>query len=194
MKTFVFISSLLASWFGAPSAPTQQELTPEVLVQRRIAADKYASSNKSSLTYYAKQPTRLLPLAGNSTVPDGTETVFTIVRNKQNKILLITETPTSQSGDWHIEYSQYFDDKGNRFAFKRSASFFNSGCTPGVAHETRVRYYDPSYKSVKSTYTLTDERNKPLTKGKCTFPYNYSYTLSNTVSDYLKRNKLPATL
>lgn len=88
---------------------------------------------------------------------------------------MIMAYPTSQSGDWDISYTHYFNTSGKIIAFERFTGFFNSGCVENdeSAHERIVNYYSYNFKVIGKTYNLTNHQGKKLTKSKCAFPYDF---------------------
>ena len=124
------------------------------------------------------------------TVPENAITYYSVLKDSLGKILAITEFPTSESGDWFIAMTHYFDKKGKTFAFERHTGFFNSICTDGIAYETKVEFYNINFKLIGKTYKLVDEKNNLLKKDSCTFPYDYKYKVSANVDKYIKSNKL----
>jgi hypothetical protein len=63
------------------------------------------------------------------TVPEEAITTYYILKDSLGRVITISELPTSESGDWFIVLTHYFDKEGKTFAFERQANFFNSGCT-----------------------------------------------------------------
>lgn len=116
------------------------------------------------------------------------ETIYNIFK-KDGKIIYIAEMPKSPNDDWFIVYKSYFDENGNLFAFQRNNNFFNSKCTKYAALENLVKYYDEKAELIDSTYTLTDNKEKDLTKLDCELPYNFPYKIYNSVSEYQQHVK-----
>jgi hypothetical protein len=131
----------------------------------------------------------LIPLK-DTTLPDETETSFNILRDSLRRIVAITESPYSQSGDWFLTLVHYFDKNGQTFAFERQTNFFNSGCTEGVAYETKTEYYDNDFKLIRRQYKLVDEKGLALNKDSCTFMYDYSYKVFPSVDKLLQVSKI----
>jgi len=128
--------------------------------------------------------------------PDSVETTYNILKDNLGRIIYIMESPYSESGDWNIEYKNYFDTNGQLFSFERIAGFFNSECTTDTddpAHEKLVEYFDRNEKLVDSVYTLMDNNKNPLKRSSCTFNYDFPYKIIHRLKDYLKANKIDLT-
>src|SRR5687768_545076 len=52
--------------------------------------------------------------------PEGVETTYNVLTDSSGRIIRISEFPFSESGDWEMMYSHYFDSHGNTFAHERS--------------------------------------------------------------------------
>ncbi len=113
---------------------------------------------------------------------------YNIIRNKSGEIIYIQESPSSESGDWNLDYDSYFDDNGNLIAFVRTCSFF-SGENDEIIRERSQYFYDSKYNLIKKTYEIKDKNNKPLDVKKCTIEYRFSYTIYTTSKEYLNKHK-----
>lgn len=130
----------------------------------------------------------------NGNFPDNVETGYNILKDNLGIIVSVSEFPISESGDWSITFTHYFDKVGKTFAFERQTNFFNSICTGGVAYETRVEFYDSDFKLIDKTYKLVDGENRILQKDSCQFPYDCEYKISADIDKYLKLNKIKNNL
>lgn len=112
------------------------------------------------------------------------EITFNIFKNKNNKIVAITEYPFSQSGDGFIAKTHYFTEDEKTFAYERHTSFFNSGCAD-VAYETITYFYKPDFSIADSTYSLTDQDNNQLKKQDCQMLYDEPIKVEPDLKTYL---------
>ena len=141
-----------------------------------------------------------LQIVKNGKFPDEVETTYNLLKDSQGNIVYIMESPTSESGDWDIEYESYFDRYGKLFGFERTAGFFNEECTDGSVkpgepvHEKLVKYFDTYSKLIDSTYSLFDNNKKRLNKSKCISNYDFPYKIIFDLTDYLKANKINLSL
>ena len=126
----------------------------------------------------------------NGSFPDNVETSYNILKDSLGHIVTISEFPFSESGDWSITFTHYFDNDGKTFAFERQTNFFNSICTDGVAYETQTEFFNSDFQLIDKTYKLVDKENRTLQKDSCQFPYDYEYKISTDIDKYLKTNKI----
>ncbi len=132
-----------------------------------------------------------LALAFQDNVSLRTEVILTnALKDSSGNIIRISEIPFSESGDWIIILTHYFDKAGKTFAHKRQADFYNSICTDGMAHDERVEYYDSNNKLLEKTQTLVDDKKNTLQKESCQFPYEYEYRISEDLGKYLQTKHL----
>ena len=99
---------------------------------------------------------------------------------------MIAEIPFSESGDWYIAYTHYFDSKGNTYAFRRGANIFDNGVKGGVIYETSVRYYDKGFKLLSKSRTLKDGKGKSVKNDGHIDAHNYKYNIYRNTTDCLK--------
>lgn len=126
----------------------------------------------------------------NGNFPDNVETSFNVLKDSLGQIITASEFPFSESGDWNIILTHYFDKDGNTFAFERQTNFFNSICTDGVAYETQTEFYNSDFQLIDKMYKLVDQKNKTLQKDSCQFPYDYEYKVSADIDNYLQTNRI----
>jgi hypothetical protein len=150
---------------------------------------KYATEKE--ITIYAKLlgQDRLMEIAAKK-FPENIENTITIFRDNLGHIIRISESPSSETGDWFISCNHYFDEKGITFAFEKTTNSFNSHCTEGVLYETKTEYYDDKFTRVDYTYKLVDESDRPIVSDSCDI-FNYEYKASPNLSTYLAAKAIP---
>jgi len=169
------------------------ELLPEPdLIERlegqKIIIDTLLSQKKLKLEVLVKEPNNeKLTIVLNENWPETIETTYNIWKNENGNIILIGEFPNSESGDWYIEYLQYFDKNEKVFVFQRNTNFFNSMCTDGVAYEKITEYYNSDFNRIERNYSLTDKNKKELKKDDCAMYYDYPFEVSDNLKNYLKK-------
>jgi len=124
----------------------------------------------------------------NGNFPDNVETTFNVLKDSLGQIITASEFPFSESGDWYIILTHYFDKDGKTFAFERQTNFFNSICTEGVAYETQTEFYNSDFQLIDKMYKLVDEKNKTLQKDSCQFDYEYKVLAD--IDKYLQTNRI----
>lgn len=125
--------------------------------------------------------------------PRNIETTYNLLRDTTGKVLFISEMPYNATSEWFIAYKSYFDADGKLFAFQRQNNFLNNGCTRGAAMENSIGYYNDDFLLIDSLYTITDTYKKPLDKKACKFPYNFKYTITKTLNEYLATKNIKLT-
>ncbi|GAB3244718.1 hypothetical protein GCM10027346_42610 [Hymenobacter seoulensis] len=161
-------------------------------MQQQAAIDRYALAHPAAFLTYVQLENGTLVKTTSDTLPATTAVVFRVLRNEQQRLLLASESPVSESGDWSLAYTHYFNQQGHTFAFKRETAFFNSGCTESAALETITRYYTASHREVHKTTTLVDDTGKRLNRATCVSPYDWPYAYSKTSGAFLSRSRIPA--
>ena len=158
----------------------------ERLKGQKIIIDTLQSQKKLTLEVLVKEPDKeKLTIVLNENWPESIETTYNIWKNENGSIILIGEFPTSQSGDWYIEYLHYFDKNKKTFAFQRNTNFFNSMCTDGVAYERITEYYNSDFNRIERNYSLNDKNEKQLKKDDCAMHYDYPFEISDNLKSYL---------
>lgn len=121
--------------------------------------------------------------------PDNVVTTFNLLQDSAGRVISISEYPFSESGDWHIALTHYFDKQGKTFAFERQTNFFNSICAE-IAFETLTEFYNSDFIRIDSIYNLIDGDNNKLKRENCQFPYDFEYSVVIDSDNYLKKEKI----
>jgi len=163
----------------------------ELLKAQKALIDSFLDQHRDSVIVLVKTPnnSRLLEVK-NEQWPEEIEVTYNLVKDATGRLLALLESPYSESGDWNIVLTHYFDKDGKTFAFSRQTNFFNSGCTEGVAYEVINEYYNPFFKQITKEYQLVDEKGKPLNKKGCEFPYDEPYKVEPAKEVLLKYLKI----
>ncbi|MEI7801164.1 MAG: hypothetical protein WCI97_00825 [Bacteroidota bacterium] len=166
------------------------------LINKKAGYDLLRDSSRLKIQVLVRmEHDTALYVINDAEFPDtGIATTMNILRDKSGKILLISVYPFSESGDWFVGFTHYFDEQGNTFAFERLTSFYNSGCTNDMATETIVKYYDSDFKEMNNTYSLTGPNDIPLKKSKCDMLYDFPFTVCKTRKDFLIEHHIPLSL
>ena len=168
----------------------EPDIIDRLKYQKQII-DTLINLNKDKLIVLAKLTNNSVPIIiNNGNFPDNVDITYNIFKDSLGHILTISELPFSESGDWNIILTHYFDNTGKTFAFERQSIFFNSICTDGVAYESKTDFYDRDFKLIDKMYILADEKNKPLQRDNCQFPYDFKYNVSADINRYLQMNRI----
>lgn len=196
MIIIVGLISACSSIGNRTNSSSTSRLIPEPDILDRLKyqktnIDALFSRSKDKLIVLAKLTDNNEPLPiKNGDFPDNVKITFNILKDSLGNIVTIAESPFSESGDWNIIFTHYFDKDGKTFAFERQTNFFNSICTDGVAYETRIEFYNSHFQLIDKAYKLTDDKNRILQKDSCQFPYDYEYKISADIAKYLQTNKI----
>ena len=121
----------------------------EKLKYQKATIDSLFNHNKDKLLIFVKLADKdELEQITNGKFPENVETTFNILKDSFGKVITVSEFPFSESGDWNIILTLYFDKDGKTFAFERQTNFFNSICTDGFL-ENYPTGVNPLYKLVK---------------------------------------------
>ncbi|MFN3793330.1 MAG: hypothetical protein ACK4RX_01600 [Chitinophagaceae bacterium] len=192
----IFLGLISACNSNDSRISSTSRLLPEPNILERL---KYQKTTIDTLFKHSKD--KLIVLAklvdkdeliqiNNGNFPDNVETTFNILKDSLGQIITASEFPFSESGDWNIILTHYFDKDGKTFAFERQTNFFNSICTDGVAYETQTEFYNSDFQLIDKMYKLVDQKNKTLQKDSCQFPYDYEYKVSADIDKYLLTNRI----
>lgn len=196
MKKTTYLLVIILGLLSACSQKNTSTSIPEPDLLERLRHEKneidtlFKNSKGECLTFIKLTETGPASLIETDSVPEEAIITYYILKDSLGKVITISELPTSESGDWFIVYTHYFDKAGKTFAFERQTNFFNSNCTDGVAYETKTKFYNSDFKVIDETYKLVDEKNRKLNKDSCSEFYDYKYNVSANVDNYLKTKKI----
>lgn len=205
MKRLLVVWIIFAALFKACNSTDRKtdlastsRLLPEPDIFDRLkyqkqVIDTLLKHNQDKIVVLAKVAGSNPVLIKDEDFPDKVETTFNIFKDSLGHIVTVSELPFSESGDWSIMYTHYFDKAGKTFAFEKQTNFFNSICTGGIAYETQTEFYNSAFQLIAKTYTLLDEENKTLSKDSCQFPYTYEYSISARIEEFLLTNSVTFT-
>ncbi|MBB5396994.1 hypothetical protein [Mucilaginibacter sp. AK015] len=192
MKTFCLFIVLFAagiSGFAQTKAADRSKADSmlALLKSKRATVDAYVKKHGKKLLLYSKIPGKKVPVrVRNEKWPDEVEYSYNVLKDSLGKIVMIAEIPFSQSGDWYITYTHYFDEDGNTYAFKKETNTFDNEVEDGVIYETLISYYGGSLKLLSKTYSLKDKSGKPVKNNSHIDVYQYKYIIYKNVAECLK--------
>lgn len=161
MKLLTFTLTIIFGLFSSCNS-TNSKTTSETTLQslsNQETLNLLKNKKRNIDTLFARNTKKLIVLVKltdqeelapvlNGEFSENVETTFNILKDSLGHIITISEYPFSESGDWDITFTHYFDENGKTFAFERKTNFFNSVCTDGVAFETKTEFYDINFKSI----------------------------------------------
>jgi hypothetical protein len=104
--------------------------------------------------------------------PDSTVVSYDIFADHAGYVRLAYESPYSQSGDWSLVISHYFDTRGLTFLVERQMSFFNGCWNDSTANmipvrETSTTYFDSTGRLISREFVRTTFDDKPAPTEGC---------------------------
>lgn len=172
----------------------------EELQSNKVLIDSLFNQNRKQVRVLVKTTSSdSLTEVHDENWPEDIETIFNLLTDSTGRVVRISELPYSESGDWSIMYSHYFDTNGNTFANERRIKAFNNFC-PGddefdqLSEEIITKLYSPEHALVDSTYIITDEQNLDITYKKCQQQVESENLVFKNVKEYtLKKGIKTAT-
>ena len=113
-----------------------------------------------ALLAYSFPDGRIFIQRDSTDLPDSADMSYAILRDSAGRIRLVSASPLSESGDWLITETHYFDASGSTIVMERFASFFN-GCTIEATDSTigvkekATSYFDPQHRLIRRTFVRT---------------------------------------
>lgn len=160
----------------------QRTLIDTLRVHQELLVDVFAKTSDNSLPVVVE----------NRKWPNHITTVFNVWKDSSGHTRCIGEYPYSESGDWDIGYTHYFDSLGQTYAFNRLTSFYNSLCAADIAIESITTYFNANHDMIDSTYQLKDRSDHILIPDSCQFPYDFPYKTFSSCKECLKEMELPS--
>jgi hypothetical protein len=155
--------------------------------RRRRAVDSLVAVDLSAFVYAAGLPgggLQIVPKPGDAS--DSAENIFAVLRDDGGHVVYAAEAPVSESGDWSIQSSHYFDTTGATVVIERRASFFN-GCTLAKSDSTIgireivTSYFAPRHRLVKRTFVRTTFNDStPAPTANCNESFQTAYPIYPT--------------
>ena len=141
--------------------------------QLKFQTGKLRQNDKNTETYVKlHEHNELIKIVDNEWPEQDIEATYNIIKDSKNNVVAITEIPYSQSGDWSISVTHYFNEEGKTLLTERNISSFyadeeNSVFKSGkLYHETLISYFDNKFNKIKQEYLLTDDKDRKLINPK----------------------------
>ncbi|MEY5047702.1 MAG: hypothetical protein RLZZ175_1061 [Bacteroidota bacterium] len=157
---------------------------------------KIADKQQNNIEVYVKlhnseKPVKVL----NDQFPENIEITYNIIRDNSKKIVAISAFPYSESGDWDISLTHYFDNHGKTYAFENLTSFFNGNCVDeeSITYQTSIKFFNEKFELIENFEDIRDEKNKILSNDSCHFSQAKSIKLFENLQRYLNEIKIEKT-
>jgi hypothetical protein len=156
--------------------------------------DTLRQSHPEQLRIYAQVEQQLVAVRDTSNWPDAGVT-YNLWLDPDGRPVLHAEIPFSESGDWHVVYTHYFDEQGRTVAFDSEAAWFNSMCTEVLRRHIRI-LFDEGFRLLKADTSHADAEGRPINpkKSQCGNPYDFSATPYATYAALVRAAKAPSSV
>lgn len=150
----------------APDAPVEPTTyTDTIAILRRvdsITAFLRAHPGQRKVFAEPRGTKRLSAVTDSASRPEGYDATYTIAYDSAGAVLAHIKVPHSESGDWRVEISHYFDEKGRTIYYRYYASSYTSECT-AYLRETIRRFYNPArFRVLEAEASFVDRDRKPV--------------------------------
>jgi hypothetical protein len=172
MKKLVFIIIVFISHQIKAQICSPEEI---ILIDNRVSyIDSLINSDSVILNVYAKTADndKILQITDLENYPDNILETYKLILDKDRKPIFFSLSPYSESGDWDLAHSFYFDSDGNTIFYRYSFSFFNSICE-NILRKFVDIYFEKGFKPIRESEYYKDE------------DFNYIPDISNCQDPYM---------
>ena len=156
------------------------------------SADRVLGGEEGTRLWFVKERGKWKRFTSFSEVPEADNTV--IVGKRDGKIVAIEYVEASDSGDWEISETHYFDFAGTTIAFVRHIGSFHTECRPSAdapVHDV-VRVGFDSSREVAREHTVMDNRGRRFNPSSCNFyPSPAKFKIRGSLAEVAKAYNLP---
>lgn len=144
------------------------------LVAWADSVDSLAARGGGTERIFALKDGRLTPVRDSTEWPDEFESEIFVLWGPDGRPLRHLEVPVSQSGDWFLERSHYFDARGRTVVFASDGRYFRGGECGLVVHDKRRTAYDSTFRALASTRRLqNDSTGRVVDAAACGHAYDF---------------------
>lgn len=162
----------------------EADLVERLDYQKNKADTLFLASRENIRVFVSMKGSIVVEVKGEH-MPDKFTAKYYVLKDSAGKVLRISEIPSNESGEHHLQLTHYFDQEGKTFSIEKVVNEFNSGCTEGVAYETTVYYYNSTFEPVYKDYTLKDKDGNHLKKDDCNL-HEMDFKKWATLGEYLE--------
>jgi hypothetical protein len=186
MKSKCFALLLLIA-FVSFSSP-KQELDQIETEIARIDSIKHVLNGNFKAYCKLNGKSKIFQVKDTANWPENVEITFNLLLDSNGNILKLFETPTSESGDWNLELSHYFDKNGKLQKFVYCLSAFGSGCTE-VLRDIRQQYYDENGNIIYKERRFEDANFKHIDTIGCEIRDDFKYRIYKNTKEIKAKYK-----
>ena len=144
------------------------------LVAWADSVDSLAARGGGTERIFALKAGRLTLVRDSTEWPEEYESLIFILSGPDGRPLRHLENPVSQSGDWFLELSHYFDARGRTVVFASDGRYFRGGECGLVVHDRRRTAYDSTFRALASTRQLrNDSTGRAVDPAACGHAYDH---------------------
>jgi hypothetical protein len=169
--------SLATAVCGPQPEPLERPATPDLAMVLAWAdsVDSLAAQPGARQRSFAIVWGRLISVRDSTEWPDEAEAEVLVLVDTAGRPLRHLEMPVSESGDWWLGLTHYFDERGRTSVFARNVRYFSGaeGCGDGIADVRRRTVYGPDLRVVSSELRLEDGTGQPLDEKACPVSTRY---------------------
>jgi hypothetical protein len=175
----------------------QLELIPEPDIEQRLAFQKTEFDSiwmkKAVVVEYLQIDDKQKPI--KVIEKDDAErdyiTHYYICKDSNNVVKAILETPNSQSGDWFLQTTHYFDADGQVYAFQKNLNTFHHADSCGEETAIYINTVEFMNKGmiIKKLQTIKNAQGKEFKKNICTYA-DIEMPIYKSLSDWEKATEI----
>lgn len=134
------------------------------IAARVDSIDRLVARHPDTLKLFAEIPggAGLVPVKDSLAWPDEVAASYSIVFDSNAAPLLHRRMPTSESGDWFLAVTHYFDADGRTIFYDYSISSFASGCTEILRERIRTFVNPANGIPLARRRTFLDQDDRPV--------------------------------
>lgn len=135
--------------------------------------DSLAATPGASEIHFAHTPTGLLTVHDSTDWPDSADAELVFFRDGDGHARRVVERPQSQSGDWSLAWTSYFDSEGRTRVFTSTLRYFREDCGE-IVIEKRETVFRPDFTVTRSTRHRVDRSGRLREAPACGHPYTFA--------------------
>jgi hypothetical protein len=151
--------------------------------QRKSIDSLSKHAPERTLLAYGLPNGRIMLQRDSSDLPDSSDVGYAVLRDNSGQIVRASASPLSESGDWLVTETHYFDSAGSTIVMERYASVFD-GCTSEDGDSTvgikemATSYFDPQHRLIRRSFVRTTFNDStPAPMKNCNRSFQVAYRI-----------------
>jgi hypothetical protein len=182
MKKLVYIIIIFISYHVKAQICSPEAI---ILIDTRVSyIDSLINNDSANLKVYVQtaDDDKIIPITDLENYPDNLLETYRVILDKDGKPILFSLSPYSESGDWDLVHSFYFDSNGNTIFYRYSFSFFNGICEKILRKFVDI-YFEKDFKPIRESEYYKDEGFTYIPDiSNCQDPYMFNLIYSGCKS------------